>query len=401
MMDRNAVLRQVPGWDLDRIRAARILVVGAGALGNEVLKNLALLNVGEIAILDFDRVEASNLSRSVLFREVDARNREPKAEVAARRLHEINPEVSALAMKGDVMTDLGLGFLRTVDVAIGCVDNRLARLYLNRWCFRVGLPWVDGGILNLSGQVSAYRSGEACYECGLGEQAWRDIRQRMGCADMAMRYAVAGQMPTTPLSASLIAAVQVQEALRLLHGDGQSGLVGKLFSYEGQTLHAEVYDLLPPRAECDSHYYYGEGEELPGGSAEMRLGDLWAGLRMDFGLVEPVLELDHPLARELATLKTGRRIARVLPALKLSAAVGEALAGEPVGVPRGKLVSRVRPGMGLDDLRLIDLGIPHWHILTIRDKKRRLHLELAGDRGRFFGASGVQIAPHPWFEYRP
>ena len=89
--DRYGRLRLIPWWRQERLAAARVLVVGAGALGNEVLKNLALLGVGTVYVIDLDDVEPSNLSRSVLFRAEDGGR--PKAEVAAQRAGEINPEV--------------------------------------------------------------------------------------------------------------------------------------------------------------------------------------------------------------------------------------------------------------------------------------------------------------------
>ena len=94
----DAIFDQVPQWDQARVRAARVLVVGAGALGNEVLKNLALLNVQQLIIMDFDRVEASNLTRSILFRQADADAGRYKAEVAAERLLEINPDLKILTL---------------------------------------------------------------------------------------------------------------------------------------------------------------------------------------------------------------------------------------------------------------------------------------------------------------
>ena len=75
-LDRYSSLRLISWWRQDRLRSARILVVGAGALGNEVMKNLALLGLGTIYVIDFDLIEPSNLSRSVLFREADAGRRE-------------------------------------------------------------------------------------------------------------------------------------------------------------------------------------------------------------------------------------------------------------------------------------------------------------------------------------
>src|SRR4051794_34828877 len=81
--DRYGRLRLIPWWRQERLAAAKVLVVGAGALGNEVLKNIALLGVGTTYLIDFDTVETSNLSRSVLFRHGDGGR--PKAEVAAER----------------------------------------------------------------------------------------------------------------------------------------------------------------------------------------------------------------------------------------------------------------------------------------------------------------------------
>ncbi len=108
--DRYGRLRLIPWWRQERLAAARVLVVGAGALGNEVLKNLALLGVGTVIVIDLDAVEPSNLSRSVLFRLEDGGR--SKAEVAAQRAGEINPDVRFHPIRGDVITDLGLGPLR-------------------------------------------------------------------------------------------------------------------------------------------------------------------------------------------------------------------------------------------------------------------------------------------------
>src|ERR1700730_6982349 len=95
--DRYNRLRLIPWWRQDRLQAANVLVVGAGALGNEVIKNLALLGVGHVPGIDVDTVEPSNLSRSVLFRAGDGG--QPKALVAARRALEINPDVAFVSLQ--------------------------------------------------------------------------------------------------------------------------------------------------------------------------------------------------------------------------------------------------------------------------------------------------------------
>ncbi|MBK6425927.1 MAG: ThiF family adenylyltransferase [Blastocatellia bacterium] len=190
--DRDASLKLIDWFDIERVRAARILVIGAGAIGNEVLKNLALLGIGHVFIYDKDTIDMSNLSRSVLFRATDAGAL--KAAVAARAIRDLNPNVEALWESGDVTLDLGLGVYRTMDVIIGCLDNREARLHVNRACWKLDRPWVDGGIGQLNGQARAYRPGHgACYECSMTENDYRRIS--VPCGAIASRYASEGKGP--------------------------------------------------------------------------------------------------------------------------------------------------------------------------------------------------------------
>ena len=102
--DRLGTFEFISWWEREKVQKAKVLVVGAGALGNEVIKNLALMGVGNIFIVDFDKIEAANLSRSVLFRETD--NNRSKAEVAAARAKSINPDVHVQYLNGDVTTQL-------------------------------------------------------------------------------------------------------------------------------------------------------------------------------------------------------------------------------------------------------------------------------------------------------
>ena len=140
----------------DRVTNAHVMVIGCGALGNEVLKNLALFGVGHLVLVDFDRVESSNLCRSVLFRSQDAEQQRLKVEAAAERLKQLNPSLDIQTLCGDIAYDVGLGLIRRMDVLIGCVDNRWARYCINRLCMRAGIPWVDGGIDGLEGTARVF-----------------------------------------------------------------------------------------------------------------------------------------------------------------------------------------------------------------------------------------------------
>lgn len=154
-------------WDQTLLQKANILVIGSGALGNEMIKNLALMGIGNILLVDFDKIEPSNLSRSILFRESD-RGRY-KADVAAERAREIFPGINIRSLCVNVVTDLGIGAFFWADVILGGLDNREARLAINQNSFRSGKTWIDGAIEGLNGIAKVFSPGGPCYECTMSE----------------------------------------------------------------------------------------------------------------------------------------------------------------------------------------------------------------------------------------
>ena len=175
--DRFARFRLISWWDQERLARANIVVIGAGALGNEILKDLALLGVGRVFLADRDRVENSNLSRSILFRERDCGR--PKAEVAAERAVEIYPGMHVRPFTGNVVYDLGLGIYRWADVILGGLDNREARVAINLAAARAGKVWIDGAIERLDGVARVFDPATGpCYECTMGENDWKMLEAR-------------------------------------------------------------------------------------------------------------------------------------------------------------------------------------------------------------------------------
>jgi len=210
-------LKLIDWWNQSKLSTSKILIVGAGALGNEVIKNLALLGIGNITIVDFDTVSVSNLTRSVLFRESDVGL--PKAQVACQRALEINPEINIQTIHGDLEFDIGIGDICEHDVIIGCLDSVNARWAINQLSYRGSIPWINGGIGVAEGEVSFFdpKTDTACYSCSISDSMWERRNQRFSCQGMR-RNIPEGSVPTTSTMASMIGAVQVHQALLILHG---------------------------------------------------------------------------------------------------------------------------------------------------------------------------------------
>ena len=268
----------------EKVKNARVLVAGAGALGNEVVKNLALFGVGHIYVCDFDQIEISNLTRSVLFREEDAYNHAYKAEIVAKRAKEINPQIEVTPIVGNLFSEVGFGLYKAVDVIIGCLDSRIARYQLNRLSLRAGKTWIDGSIENLTGVVKVYTPGVSCYECGLSREEFNNIMLRTGCADVVRTQTSAGRVATTPISASIIGAMQVQEAMKIIHTEkGQpvpfKTLSGKMWRFEGMTNAVNVYKYSSWKNNCPAHERWDNvvrGENL---SANMTIAQILGELK--------------------------------------------------------------------------------------------------------------------------
>jgi molybdopterin-synthase adenylyltransferase len=244
----------LPWWDQKRLREARVLVVGGGAVGNEVLKNLALLGIGHIFVADFDRVEISNLSRTVLFRESDIGRR--KAECAAARTAEIALErTGEIAwFHGDITHELGTGVFRGVDLVLGCVDNIEARCTINRRCWESSTPWIDSGIHGLGVRISLFMPPRtACYECNLSNEQRAARRARRSCDDFKREVASTGGVPTVQVAAALVGALQAQEAIKYLCGNSTG--FGKRFYYQGLSGQMDSFSLVP-RKDCAGHSHF-------------------------------------------------------------------------------------------------------------------------------------------------
>ncbi|MDX2285508.1 MAG: ThiF family adenylyltransferase [Bacteroidia bacterium] len=369
-------------WKAEDVRNATVMVVGAGALGNEVLKNLALLNVGRILIIDFDTIEYSNLSRSVLFRESDCTGDRYKAEVAAERIREINPNIKVMTIRGDIMLDVGLGVFRRMDVVIGCLDNRLARLFINRHCHKVNKTWVDGAIENLAGQLNVFTPGVSCYECELSDSDWNNIWVKLGCPDIAKRNSAQGRIPTTPISSSIIAAMQVQEALKVIFGNTRQSLAGQRFYYEGMNNIVLQYKSPPLKDECMAHFRYDPIVEASTLSASLTIGEALEWLGEYFETTHPVIELDYEVVLEITTRESEETHELVMPQPHFSDRVADRfrkVPAEDIVITRDTNV--LDKDFPFQDMQLRSVGIAPLQILRVRVGQEHHFVELSGDEG--------------------
>lgn len=370
--DRLGTFDFISWWEREKVSQAKALIVGAGALGNEVIKNLALMGFGYLYIVDFDVIEAANLSRSPLFRPTDSGRR--KAEVAAARAKEIDPDIHVQYLHGDITARLGLGVIRRMDVIIGCLDNREARLALNRFAYWMNKPWVDGAIQELLGLVRVFVPGQgACFECTLTEQARRDLAVRYSCPLFARQNVLLGKVPTTPTIASIIGAMQAQEALKLLHGMPVEA--GKVTHYNGMTneMHTSAY---LAREDCESHWTYGEITELPARAETATLQDILRIARADLG-PDATLELDQELvlSLECPQCKT------ITPILQpMSDVTFEAAHCPACGTLREAKLTHVITGEEpFLNRSLASLGVPKLHIIRALNLDEYRFYELTGD----------------------
>ena len=228
----------------DQVKNSKIAVIGAGAVGNEVIKNLTLLGVGHIDIYDFDTIEIHNLTRSVLFRETDIDCE--KAVTAKKRAKELDGSVHVTSFHGDVWETLTLATLKTYTCVISGVDNFDARLKLSTLCLLCEVDFINVGIDSRYASVEVFPySGIvpcACYECNLPGSVYERIQDRYSCGWLKKASYTEKKIPTTIITSSIAGAISASVALRLCNCDAEIGSYKILYDTINNSLSKTSYD---------------------------------------------------------------------------------------------------------------------------------------------------------------
>jgi adenylyltransferase/sulfurtransferase len=201
---RQVALKEIGRQGQDRLKKSRVAVVGVGGIGTVSALYLTLAGVGELILVDQDTVELHNLHRQILFTAEDLML--PKAEMAAKRLLQVNPDVKVLSVSDNLREDNVEQILKDVDLVVDGLDNMRTRYVINSYCSRFGIPYVFGGAIAMEGNVSVFHPPETpCLACVLPSV---DDRYLPGCDTRGVLGATAG----------IVGSIQAMEAIKVLVG---------------------------------------------------------------------------------------------------------------------------------------------------------------------------------------
>lgn len=210
----------LPEWDMQaqlKLANARVLMIGAGGLGNPAAQILVRAGLGFLRLIDFDRIEDSNLQRQFLFQAADVG--QLKVEAAAQALRATNPWTRIEAVNLKVTADNLPDLLQDVDVVLDGSDNFATRDAINKACVEAAVPLLSAAAIGLQGQLAFFQPQQGCYRCVFPDGLQDDTRQ---CAE-------SGVLASTT---AVIAGLQAHHTLLYL-GLGKAPLANQLLVWDG------------------------------------------------------------------------------------------------------------------------------------------------------------------------
>ena len=238
---RHLIMPEVAMEGQQKLRHARVLVVGAGGLGSPVLSYLAAAGVGTLGIVDFDTVDFTNLQRQIIYSTSDVGR--PKLQAAAERIRAMNPDVNVQAHEDRLTSENALSIMEQYDLVVDGTDNYPTRYLVNDACVMLGIPNVYGSIFRFDGQASVFCQEDGpCYRCVYPEPP------PPGLVPSCAEGGVLGVLP------GIIGTIQATEAVKLILGKGTS-LAGRLLVLDGMKMHFRELKLKkdPACPVCGEH----------------------------------------------------------------------------------------------------------------------------------------------------
>jgi sulfur-carrier protein adenylyltransferase/sulfurtransferase len=216
---RHIILPAIGGTGQRKLLDAKVLCVGAGGLGSPIAMYLAAAGVGTLGVLDFDRVDRTNLQRQILHDDDDVGR--PKVESAVERLRAINPTIDVVGHDTMLVSDNAFGIMGPYDIVIDGTDNFPVRYLVNDACQLLGKPLVYGSIYQFEGQASVFLPGPEtpCYRCLFPQPP------PPGAVPSCSEAGVFGVLP------GVVGSIQAVEAIKLITGVGEP-LVGRLLLFD-------------------------------------------------------------------------------------------------------------------------------------------------------------------------
>jgi molybdopterin/thiamine biosynthesis adenylyltransferase len=210
---RNLKLKDFSSGDQERLLRSRVLIIGAGGLGSPISLYLAANGIGNITIVESDKVELSNLQRQIVLDSVSLGK--PKGETAKKRLETLNPDVTVKVIDGRFQKNNARKTVSEHDMVVDASDNFATKFLVNDACVLEGKPFSIGSCLSYHGQVSTYLPGKGpCYRC-----LFKDVKD--GAVPTTAEVGVLGSVP------GIIGTIQATEVIKVLLKKGVT-LSGKL-----------------------------------------------------------------------------------------------------------------------------------------------------------------------------
>lgn len=238
---RHLIMPDVGMEGQEKLKAARVLCIGAGGLGSPIGLYLAAAGVGHLGLLDFDLIDVSNLQRQVAFTTADVGK--SKAETARQRFQALNPYIEIRVHNTRLTSENALDILQEYDVVVDGTDNFATRYLVNDACVLLGKPLVHGSILQFDGQLSVFDARRGpCYRC---------LYASPPPADMMPNCAEAGVLGVLP---AVIGSLQATEAIKLVLGKGDA-LIGRLLLFDALKMRFRTLNLRknPKCPMCGTH----------------------------------------------------------------------------------------------------------------------------------------------------